>query len=107
MSKIERPDCRVIAQALCAGPVPTTVRAVTGQAARDGRSHIAVRFGSLLLYLEDREALDALSHTVERAASLADRAFGPVEDSFTQAAERELKAFERGQLARESLRREA
>ena len=103
--KFERPDCRVIAQALCAGPVQTSVRAVTGQAARHGRSHIAVRFGSLLFYLEDREALDALAKAVGRAASFADRVFGPIEDEFTKSAEREVRAFERGQLARESLRR--
>ena len=107
MPKLPQSDCRVIAQAVCASPILSTVEAVAGQAKRVGRTHIAIRFGSLLFYLEDRDALDSLARAVRNADALADRAFGPVQDAFTEAAERELRAFERGELARESLRRQA
>lgn len=107
MPRVNFTDCQVIAQAVCAGPILTTVRAVSGQAARPGRSHISVRFGSVLIYLEDRDALDALAQAVKDCERLADDVFGPVQDAFTEAAARELRAFERGQLARAALRRSA
>jgi hypothetical protein len=99
------PETRVIAQAICLGPVPTQVRAVCGPAARGGRDQIAIRFGSMLIYLEDREALDALYGAVRQAGKFADQVFGPIDDEFTRAEACEIKSFEEGRLAREQLRR--
>jgi len=46
-----------------------------GQRPRDG--HIAVRVGRVLVYLEDRDALQAWTTAIGKAADLADTAFGP------------------------------
>jgi len=63
------------------------VHGVTTVASRTGREHLAVTVGRVLLYLEDRAALDALVDAVRRAEALA--VFGPVDDGFTRAEARE------------------
>ena len=49
---------------------------MTGAAARQGAAHIALRYGRVLLYLEDRAALDALVDAVEAAYELREQVFG-------------------------------
>jgi len=52
---------------------PRLIRCPTGR----GYGHIAVRVGRVLLYLEDRDALQAWTTAIGKAADLADAAFGP------------------------------
>jgi hypothetical protein len=82
-------ECTIAIQALCRGELETAVMAVTGAAARPGHEHISLRFGRVLLYLEDRAALEALVQIVERASAMADKVFGEVEDAFVEAEQRE------------------
>jgi len=86
---------RLICQALCQGPLETSVTAVSGTAARTGQAHIAIRFGRVLLYLEDRAALEALSTAVGRAEKLATTVFGPPDDAFEETRKTALRLFER------------
>jgi hypothetical protein len=70
-----RPDraCTIAIQALCRGPFDWRVRGVTGAAARQGTAHIALRYARVLLYLEDRAALDALVAAGKRPTNWARR----------------------------------
>jgi hypothetical protein len=67
---------------------------VTGAAARPGREHIALRYGRVLLFVEDRDALAALADAVQAAYNLRDRVFGPPEDAFTKAERMSRRRFE-------------
>lgn len=73
---LPEPTCRVAAQAICYGPQESSVTAVTGQAARPGRSHICVRVGRVITYVEDHEALMAHVQAWQDALALAPRVFG-------------------------------
>lgn len=84
-------DCFVVAQARLVGDQPVHVQGVTAVASRTGREHLAVTIGRVLIYLEDRAALDALVTAVTRASDLADEVFGPAVDAFS-AAERRARA---------------
>lgn len=89
-------SCTVSTQALCCGAVETSVFAVAGAASRPGeRAHIGIKFGRVLLYLEDRTALDILAEAVQQATDMADAVFGPLEDAFTDAERRTRRRFER------------
>lgn len=90
-----QPVCLVATQAICRGNQDTAVTVVAGAAARPGREHIALRYGRVLLYLEDRAALAALAACVARAQAMADRAFGPPEDAFAEAERNARRYFER------------
>lgn len=68
--------CTVAIQALCRGELDWRVQGVTGAAARKGQAHIALRFGRVLLYLEDRAALETLVDAVEAAYELREEVFG-------------------------------
>lgn len=69
--------CSVIASARMRGPQMTAVRGIAAAvAAATGSTHISVRLGGVLLYLEDRAALDALTAVAARAEQLADEVFG-------------------------------
>jgi len=74
-----RPEARmqVATQAIFAGPQDHRVAAVTAEASGRGYGHIAVRVGRVLVYLEDRDALQAWTTAIGKAADLADAAFGP------------------------------
>jgi len=74
-----RPEARmqVATQAIFAGPQDHRVIAMTPQASGRGYGHIAVRVGRVLLYLEDRQALQAWTTAIGKAADLADATFGP------------------------------
>jgi hypothetical protein len=89
------PEVRVSAQALCRGPVDADFYGVAAAAARSGHDHVVIRYGRFLLYIEDRAAFEALHSVVAGAAELADRLFGPIEDSFTRAEEWERRRLER------------
>jgi len=52
------------------------VQGVTGAAARKGQAHIALRYGRVLLYLEDQAALETLVDAVEAAYELREEVFG-------------------------------
>ena len=88
-------DCTIAIQALCRGPLDTSVMAVTGAAARKGREHIAVRVGRVLIYLEDRAALDSFTRALHQAGDLADATFGPPADAFTETETHARRRFER------------
>ena len=77
----EQPACRVVAQARCAGPVPTAVHGVaaSGPAASGRQASITIRFGSLLLHLEDPDALAALVEIVDQAAEWGELIFATEE----------------------------
>jgi len=72
-----QPRMQVAIQAIFAGPQEHRVCAMTPQASGRGYGHIAVRVGRILLYLEDRDALQAWTTAIGKAADLADAAFGP------------------------------
>jgi hypothetical protein len=72
--------CTVATQALCRGELDWRVQGVTGAAARKGQAHIALRYGRVLLYLEDMAALDALVDAVEAAYELHEQVFGAGHD---------------------------
>ena len=72
-----QPRMQVATQAIFAGPQEHRVFAMTPQATGRGYGHIAVRVGRILLYLEDRDALQAWTTAIGKAADLADAAFGP------------------------------
>lgn len=86
---------RLVCQALCQGPLDTSVTAVTGAVARKGKAHIAVRYGRVLLYIEDRAALEALVGAVDRANNLAEAVFGPADEAAEATRQAAIKLFER------------
>jgi hypothetical protein len=82
-------DCQIAVQARLAGDQPVRVQGVTAVASCTGKEHLSVMIGRVLLYLEDRAALDALTDAIQRANALAAGVFGPVDDAFTRAEARE------------------
>jgi hypothetical protein len=72
--------CTIAIQALCRGELDWRVQGVTGAAARKGQAHIALRFGRVLLYLEDMAALETLVDAVEAAYDLREQVFGSGHD---------------------------
>jgi hypothetical protein len=78
----------------------TKVRAVVEPAGRTGRGYIAVRVGRVLLYLEDRAALDALTGAVRAAGGHADAVYGEPQDAFSLTEARARRNFEKGRRPR-------
>jgi hypothetical protein len=70
-------QCRVASQAVMEGTQDFTVQAVTPLAG-PGHGQIAVRVGRLLIYVNNREALESILDAWQQAADLADKAFGVV-----------------------------
>ncbi len=70
-------SCRVAAQAVMEGTQDVRVQAVTPLAG-PGHGQIAVRVGRVLVYVNDREALNSFLDAWQQAADLADKAFGVV-----------------------------
>ncbi|HSY15260.1 MAG TPA: hypothetical protein VK816_04670 [Jatrophihabitantaceae bacterium] len=86
----------VSTQALCSGPIETSVFAVSGSAARPGeRAHVGVKFGRVLIYLEDRAALDSLARAVGQAVDLGAAIFSPPKDAFAEVEANARRRFER------------
>ena len=69
--------CRVAVQAVMEGMQEIRVQACTPLAG-PGHGQIAIRLGRVLIYLNDREALDSLLDAWQQAAGLGDKAFGVV-----------------------------
>ena len=67
--------CRVAVQAVLEGMQEVRVQAVTPLAG-PGHGQIAVRVGRVLMYINDREALDSFLDAWQQAAALGDKAFG-------------------------------
>jgi hypothetical protein len=67
----------VIASARIRVEQPIRVRGLTAVASPTGGAHLAVRVGGVLVYLEDRAALEALRRAIREADALADDVFGP------------------------------
>lgn len=68
----------VAAQVVMRGTQGYRVRAVAPEAGVQGKGHIAIRIGRVLIYLQDRDALRSLRDAVEEADNFADRVYGPV-----------------------------
>ncbi len=85
----------LIAQAICRGPLEYHVNAVSGVAARTGQAHVAIRYGRLLIYIEDWAAMEALGYAVRRAEQLGAEVLGPrgTEEEATRI--RAMQRFER------------
>ncbi len=66
--------CRLAVQAVVEGMQEVRVQAVTPLAG--GHGQIAIRVGRILVYVNDREALDSFLDAWQQAADLADKAFG-------------------------------
>ncbi|MCU1679234.1 MAG: hypothetical protein JWM93_3992 [Frankiales bacterium] len=81
-------ECRVATQAIFTGDQDSNVRGVTEGAAVNGRAHIAVRVGRVLVYVEDRAALSAWVNAWSDAAALGEQVF-PWDDSIAEAQRRE------------------
>jgi hypothetical protein len=69
--------CHVAVQAVLEGVQEVRVQAVTPLAG-PGHGQIAIRVGRLLMYINDREALDSFLDAWQQAADLGDKAFGVV-----------------------------
>ncbi|MGH3098191.1 MAG: hypothetical protein ACRDMV_19590 [Streptosporangiales bacterium] len=93
-------SCEVAVTARLRGDQDRRVQGVAAVASRTGTAHIALRVGQVLVYLEDREALDALRHAVRKAEHLADEVFGPVDDAFARAEAHARREFEKGRRTR-------
>ncbi len=68
--------CRVAAQAVMEGTQDIRVQAHMPTV--PGNGQIAVRVGRLLVYVNDREALDSFLDAWQQAADLGEKAFGVV-----------------------------
>ena len=69
---------RVAAQAVVEGMQDIRVEAATALAG-PGHGQIAVRVGRLLVYCNDRDALESFLDAWHQAEALADKAFGPLD----------------------------
>ena len=78
-SKQEQHDhrCRVAVQAVMEGMQEVRVQAVTPLAG-PGHGQIAIRLGRVLIYLNDRQALESLQDACQQASEHGDKAFGVV-----------------------------
>ena len=65
-----QPRMQVATQAIFAGPQEHRVFAMTPEASGRGYGHVAVRVGRVLVYLEDRQALEAWTTAISKAADL-------------------------------------
>lgn len=65
--------CRVLAQAVLSGPFEYQVQGVTPLAG-PGRGHVSVRFGRVILVLEDREAYEAACRAWSQVEAVVDQA---------------------------------
>jgi hypothetical protein len=77
-TRINDNQFRVAAQAIVEGMQDVQVEAASVLAG-PGHGQIAVRVGRLLVYLNDREALESFVDAWRRAEALAETAFGPLD----------------------------
>jgi hypothetical protein len=91
-----RASCAVSMQALCFGEIETSVFGVAGAAARPGEhAHIGIRYGRVLVYIEDRIALERLADAVGQAMEMARAVFPEVPDAIALAEIKARRRFER------------
>ena len=91
-----RASCTIATQALCYGQLETSVFGVAAPHTREGeRAHIGLKFGRILIYLEDRAALESLALAVGQAVEMAGAVFGPLRDAFAEAESEAQQRFER------------
>ncbi len=69
-------ECRVAAQATARGEQQFRVLGYTAKASPTGKPYIAVRVGRVLLYIEDRAALDCFVQAWKKAERFGDKVFG-------------------------------
>lgn len=72
------PRSTVASQAVMAGPQDLRVTVMTAEATGRGYGVISIRVGRVLIYLEDRAALDDWLAALHEAEAVSDAAFGPV-----------------------------
>jgi len=77
-TRINDNQFRVAAQAIVEGMQDINVMAATPSAG-PGHGQIAVRVGRLLVYVNDRDAMDSFLDAWRRAEALADQVFGPLD----------------------------
>src|SRR4051794_38851573 len=92
--------CRLAVQASFSGPQGFKVMAVAAHAARDGKAHLAVRVGSLLVYIEDHAALETLIAAWRQASELGREILPAEPDAFDIAEARARRNFEKGLVHR-------
>jgi hypothetical protein len=71
------PRCELATQAVMAGIQDIRVAGQNAQNTGKGHGVISIRVGTVLVYLEDRDALNSWIAAVQRAAELQDSAYGP------------------------------
>lgn len=76
--KVPDPRSSVAAQAVFAGPQDMRVSAMTPEVTGRGYGVLSIRVGRVLIYLEDRRALDDWLAAVHEAEALSEAVFGPV-----------------------------
>jgi hypothetical protein len=76
LSRLRDHQFRVAAQAMVTGMQDVSVCAATPIAGPANHGQIAVRVGRLLVYVNDREALESFLDAWRRAEALADQTFG-------------------------------
>jgi hypothetical protein len=74
-------ECRVAAQATVRGEQQFRVLGYTANASPTGSPYVAVRVGRILIYVEDRAALDCFAQAWRKAERFADTVFGGPFDS--------------------------
>ena len=96
----EDSDCRLAVQASYRGPQGFKVMAVAAQAARNGKAHLAVRVGSVLIYIEDYAALESLIAAWRQASELGKQILPAPADAFDLEEARARRNFEKGLVHR-------
>ena len=72
-----RARCEPATQAVMAGMQDIRVAGQNAHATGRGHGLISIRVGQVLVYLEDREALNSWIAAIQRASELQDAAYGP------------------------------
>jgi hypothetical protein len=93
-------DCRLAVQAVCRGQLDSKVLAVTAAASKHGHPVVCVRVGRVLVYVEDRAALESFTDAWQLAAKLGDQVMPPPPDPLALAEARARRDFERGRRSR-------
>lgn len=88
--------CEVMVSARLRGDQHCVAQGVAAIGDPQGRSHIQLQVGRVLILLEDREAFESFAAAARTAIVMADRVFGPAVDEFDRAEERARAAFEKG-----------
>lgn len=90
-------EMRVAAQAIVSGYQETDVRSYTQAASPTGKPYVVCRIGRILLYLEDRDAVETFVEAFDRARQHADAVFpSPYAEADARSDRRRMAHFERG-----------